>query len=310
MKTSTRPTLPNVRQYTPYRPGPFRVGMDLHPLDMAEWIEIDERLPVDLAEKQRLLAERHDEVLAALPESLAGAQETLALLTAHLWATFPDVYDQRGPHLINRATGGEWDLRDNRLHPLELAARLVQEDFCVMSRDDKSGLYRLTGACVCFPSRWRLAEKLGKPINDIHVPVPTYAERLAGAMNRLFERLSVDKPVWRVNWSVVDDPALFQPRARPRPAGAPPITADNAGEQLWLRIERQTLRRLPISQNILFTIRIYNHPLAELANQPGRAAQLAGALQGLDEVMRRYKEMPPILQAALAWLERVAKTSP
>jgi hypothetical protein len=56
-----------------------------------------------------------------------------------------------------------------------------------------SGLYRLTAGCVCFPSRWRLADKAGHPINDIHIPVPTYDDRLAPGMNRLFDRIPVEK---------------------------------------------------------------------------------------------------------------------
>jgi hypothetical protein len=151
-----------------------------------------------------------------------------------------------------------------------------------------------------------LAEKLGLPINDIHTPVPDYAEKLGNAMNRLFDRLKVEKPVWRMNWGVVDDGALFQPVVRSRRPGAPPITADNAGDWLWLRMERQTLRRLPVSRDILFTIRIYSHPLRELAQRPRRAAALAGAIRGLGQSMQTYKSLAAYRNAAVGWLEQAA----
>lgn len=298
--------LPPAKEYAPYQPGPFRLAMDLHPLNLAEWIEVDEHLPAELVEKQRLLAERYSEVFAALPEAAAGAAETLALLVDHLPARFPQVYQLEGDRLHNRATAETWPLAGGRMHPLELAGRLVQEDLCLMGRDPASGLYRLTGACLCFPSRWRLAEKLGKPLDAIHGPVPGYAAALGAPMNRLFERLKSHKPVWRLNWSVVDDPALFQPIAPAGPDYATNVTAANAGDKLWLRLERQTLRRLAASNDILFTIRIYSRPLSVLAGQPERAAQLAAAIRGLNEEMRLYKSMRPIIGAALAWLDRTA----
>jgi hypothetical protein len=296
-------SLPPVRDYVPYAPGPFKVAMHLNPLDVVDWIEIDERLPAELAEKRRLLAGNHAAVFAALPEAQPGAEETLRLLAEHLPARFPAVFQRAGSSLINRATGEVWDLSGYGLHPLELAARLVQEDLCLMGRNPATGQYRLIGACVCFPSRWRIAEKIGRPINDIHGPVPHYAKNLAAGMDRLFERMKPAKSVWRVNWGVVDDPALFQPVTLPPPA---PITPANAGERLWLRMERQTLRRLPTSGDVLFTIRIYNHPLAVLAHQPERAARLAAALRGLDEPMRDYKSIGPYLETAVAWLEQAA----
>ena len=37
-----------------------------------------------------------------------------------------------------------------------------------------------TAGVLCFPSRWRLMEKIGKPLSAVHGPVPLYADRLAG----------------------------------------------------------------------------------------------------------------------------------
>ena len=292
-----------IYNYAPYRPGPFKMTMDLQRLDLADWIEIDASFPAELAERRRLLTERHADVFAALPEALPGSTETLTLLVEHLLTYFPDIFQMDGSCLRNRATGEAWNLADNNLHPLELAGRLVQEDLCLMGQDSDTGFYKLTAACLCFPSHWRLAEKMGKPLGAIHTDVPHYENSIGTPMNKLFDRLKVDKPIWRLNWSVVDDPALFQPRRRPRQVE---ITAQNAGDLLWLRIERQTLRRLPHSGDILFTIRIHNNPLSSLAGQPERAAQLATALRGLDAEMRSYKDIEPILEQAVGWLEDVS----
>ena len=219
---------------------------------------------------------------------------------------YSQVYRREGAHLLNRATGEEWNLEDDALHPLELAGRLVQEDLCLMGQDASGGFYRLTGACVCFPTRWRLAEKLGRSLDAIHEPVPHYDAQLASSMDRLFARLPVERPVWRLNLSLVDSPALFQPGGHARTNGAPQVTAENAGDNLWLRMERQTLRRLPRSRDILFTIRVVSQPLAALAGRPEHAARLAGALRKIDADLAVYKAMQPIQTAAIAWLDRAA----
>ena len=41
---------------------------------------------------------------------------------------------------------------------------------------------------------------------------------------------------------------------------------------MTIRLERQTLRKLPQSGDILFTIRIYNNPLEALQRHPNGAA--------------------------------------
>ncbi len=215
---------------------------------------------------------------------------------------YPQAYARRGDRLHNLATGEAWDMRAQDMHPLELAARLVQEDLCLLGQVEPGGDYLLTAACVCFPTRWNLAEKAGRPLDAIHEPVPGYEPTLASPMNRLFARMKAERPVWRLNWSVLDDPALYQPGGHGRIAPRTGITAANAGERLWLRMERQTLRRLPHSGDILFTIRIYVQPLSALADRPQRAAQLAGALGAIEPGMAAYKGLPAIRDAAIAWL--------
>jgi hypothetical protein len=71
-------------------------------------------------------------------------------------------------------------------------------------------------------------------------------------------------------------------------------------------MERQTLRRLPHSGDILFTIRVYVRPLEHLLAYPARAAAIAAAIRALPPVIQRYKSFAPFQEAVLAWLDRVA----
>lgn len=296
--------LPPPRSYLPFEAGPWRMAMGLIAVPISSLFEIDRNYAEQIALRRSLLAERHGEVFAALPGSATARHAMLALAAAHLPAHHPRWFTRAGDRLRNRLTGEEWDLAAPPCDPLELAGRLVQEDLCLIEPDPAGP--RLTAAVLCFPTRWRLAEKLGHPLASIHAPVPFFAERLANPVDRLLSLLKPGKLVERFNWSILDDPALFQPGGHGRAAPDPAITEENAGKKLWLRVERQTLSRLPEVTTILFTIKIHQHPIAGIAAQPAIAGRLASALRALPEETMRYKSILPFRAPLLAYLDRRA----
>jgi hypothetical protein len=107
----------------------------------------------------------------------------------------------------------------------------------------------------------------------------------------------------RLNWSVLDDPAMYQPTGKWRETTNTAVTADNAGERLYLRVERQTLTRLPRSGAVLFGIRVHSYPLATAITTPVAAARLAEAVRALPEATVRYKSLKSFGPALLAWLD-------
>jgi hypothetical protein len=280
--------------------------MGLVALDPDLWIEPDENFVAELAEKQRLFDARHDEVVAMRRGSEAAQREVLSLLQTHMARRHPALLRVDDDVLTVLPTGAVYRARDWTETAIDLAGRLVQEDFCLMAPGPEG--YTLEAASLCFPSRWRLADKLGRPMSIIHEPVPGFGDKLARPVDRFFDHLHADRPVWRVNWSLNDDPALFQPVRRQGRETDEAITPDNAGERLFVRCERQTLRRLPSSGWILFTIKTYVDSVSCLAGRPDAAAGLAGAVRSLPEGTRRYKNVAPYQEALLAWLDRVAGT--
>lgn len=213
------------------------------------WLIVDHRRDEELALKHRLLAERHSEVFAVCDDALGPGNETLALVGEWL----DDNPVEGGPGDGSRPGG-------QRLHPLEQSGRLVQEDLCLL-RPHADGQWILAGASLCFPSRWRLADKMGKPLIGVHGPVAGYQSVLAARVDSLLGRLD-GRVVWRRNWFVHPDGSLFQPQ-RP-PGGDPVVEGGDWKDRLFLRSERQTLRRLEPSGWVLFTIRIQHDPLWRL----------------------------------------------
>lgn len=238
--------------------------MGLRPLEMDAWLEIDEHFRKELDLKTRLLAENYDDVVATNPEGDEASRELLDEITRNLRAHHPGV---------------NTDV-DESEHPLVAASRLVQEDLCVLVRGDE---WRLRAACVCFPSRWDLASKIGTTLDDIHGPVPGYDRELSRPTNAFFERLGPDRSFWRLNWTLLDSPTLFQPAgARQTPVG---------GLDRWyFRVERQTLRSLPRTRAVVFTIRTYVTSAAALCARDGTFAEsLIGAIGSAPAPMQEYK---------------------
>lgn len=300
------PALPREALYLPFDAGPHRMQLGLVALAADELIEIDERYPAELSERRELLARRHAEVFAACDGSEPARRETLHRVAALLPARFPGWFSREGSRLLNRLTDEVWDLASPSCDPLELAGRLVQEDLCVIGL--ATGDPVLAAAILCAPSRWRLAEKIGRPLADVHQPVPLYAETLSAPVDRFMRHLRDGKLTQRLNWSVTDDPALFQVTGKHRTDRDPSITPDNAATRLFLRVERQTLSRLPESGSVLFTIRVHSYPIARAVADAATASRLAAAIRALPPGMAAYKSVPTYRDALLAWLDGITRS--
>lgn len=297
--------LPPETLHLAFDPGPFRMAMGLQSCPPDDLIELDDRYPDEMAERRDLLAHRHHQVFAACPGSEPARAAVLAVLASHLPTRFPGLFRKHGDVLRNLITGEHWDLARPLPHdPLELAGRLVQEDLCIIRPGPEGPV--LDAAILCAPTRWRLHEKIGRPLMAVHTPVPLYADRLGAPVDRLMASLKPGRLAMRLNWSVVDDPALFQLGGKHRRDRDPTFTAANAATRLHLRTERQTLGRLPDSSSVLFTIRVHSYPLPRVTAVPGAAARLAAAVRALPPEMAAYKSLPVFRDALLDHLDATA----
>jgi hypothetical protein len=272
--------------YTPYDGSstPFTIGLEQ--LDLADWTEPDADLGAYLAQKRDLLESHRDEIFRAEPETLDAQQEVLDLLAAYLPHRHATLYRRNGRAIMPQ--GGEAvDLQDESLPPLVRAGLLLQDDLVIMRRSDRG--WRIAAAFVAFPSSWSLDEKFGRSMDEVHADVPDFqaGSRNADLISRMFDRLPADRLVRRMNWSVNWNDALFtpKPKSERKVPDLPPAES-------FLRIERQSLRKLPLSGDILFTIRIYVDPVTILARQPDAARlmlSLADQLEALTPEQAAYK---------------------
>jgi dimethylamine monooxygenase subunit A len=275
--------------HTPYDGSskPFTIG--LKALDICEWLDADEHFETYIAEKRRLYLEETANVLVAETGTDEAQHEVLDLISESLGKV---------PELV--ATGA--------LGPLARAALMVQEDLVLMRHSSKG--WRLVAASLCFPSAWNLHEKFGKPLHEIHQPVPGFGEgtRNAGLIDRMFDNLRVEQPVIRWNWSLYGDAKLYHPASDNKMKNR--FGEGKIDGRVIMRLERQTLRKLPKSGDILFTIRIYNDPL-EVLESHAAGRELAEAIMEQLSAMTReqldYKGLLDEVPKLLARLNLLAR---
>jgi hypothetical protein len=183
------------------------------------------------------------------------------------------------------------------------AALAVHEDLCLLTKRPEEDVYRLIGAAVAWPSDWHPAEKIGLPLRALHAPIAGYEEQLASGVDRFMATLPPGAIYARANWFIAATPERrWLPQCPPQEAFAH-VTPDNAGETLFVRSERQTLRRLPQTGAILFAIGIYVEPLGSLA--PANIAMLARAVQSLVSGEGDRRGAPAYAASLIAYAERV-----
>jgi hypothetical protein len=189
------------------------------------------------------------------------------------------------------------------------AALAVHEDLCLLTKRAGEEAYRLIGAAVAWPSDWHPKDKIGLPLRALHAPIAGYEQQLASGVDRFMATLRAGAIYGRCNWFIAATGSRRWLADKPPHEAFAHVTPDNAGETLFVRSERQTLRRLPGTGAILFAIGIYVEPLGRLS--PANIAMLARAVQSLvngegdvmSEVDRRGA--PAYAASLIAYAERV-----
>ena len=160
----------------------------------------------------------------------------------------------------------------------------AETDFLLL-RPDEKGDIRLWCGCVCFPSSWSLAEKMGKPVDFIHSVVPGLNEQIGGPIAGFLRRIPPGISWLRANWGLsrTAELNLHPERKMPR------LDASVSLNEVWLRVEYQSLVALPRNGGILFGIRLGVHPLVEVKRDASAANGLRRALESMPEEMAVYK---------------------
>lgn len=245
--------------HSPWDAPPYDFQIGLKPITEQEWLEGGDD---DSSRKQALLAGG---------ASVWGETE----------GSRPGQEEVRG--LVERASGLA---ADQDLPPLWAASLLCADDLCLMELSDA---WRLSAVSLCSGTFFTAADSLGKSLKELHDPVPGFGGRFLPVVERMFHAVQPGVIMQRRNWTVLNSADFHLPSSAPVRERIAAIDPATAGDQLFLRVERQTVRKLPQTGGVLFTIRIWRHPLSALLADPAKLAAFAGAWRGAGEDFRSYK---------------------
>lgn len=213
------------------------------PLDMKDWLIVDDAYAAQMALREQLIREKPAAVIGQTEIANAAVEELYDFVLARL----PNGFFREGETVL-RPDGVRVTLDPSQ--KLATLGRLVQEDLCLM-QDGPEGEHLLSAALLCFPAGWTLAEKLGRRMMRIHLPVAKYTEDVGKRVQRLMDAVRPESPMWRANGHFSRAP-LFNPLSE---TAAKDL--NHQEEMPYIRSERQCLIRLPQTKAVLFSIHTY-----------------------------------------------------
>ena len=263
----------------------YRFSLGIHPGNAVAFFGPTQDRKRLLAERRGWLVDDANRHMALLPE--AEKYLTEVELLADQWGVIPPpTGSSPWERLLNLGSQVEADL--------------------VLLAPGEPGKLKVVGGCVCFPSFWRLSDKLGLPVDDVHEPVPGLNANLGSAIDRYLSRMKPGSCWFRANWGMASRPDLNDHPDRGRLPWERPLSLD----RVWLRREDQAILSLPNTRGVLFGIRVVVRSVAELARSPEKGRRLAHSWRTMPDDLVRYKGFADVREELIGLLETRAEQDP
>jgi alpha-1,2-mannosyltransferase len=298
-------------------------------MEYAEWIELDNEFLSFNRQKTARIIERGEKCCYTAPDAYPAALELLEELAEYLPARYPSLFKRTEVGIDNLATGERFNIIERPLceDPMVMAARWVQDDLAIMM-EGPDGVYYLKAGATLLTGFWRLQDKLGMSLDDIHLSgdVPGFRQKLQKGMNNFFTRLQPEAPMLRNNYFIQVDgelpwsSSIGSEDSKEGEFGWFTAEKDKPIDQMYFRSERQSLRRLPKTGGVVgcpavclreyahvdqvFTIRTYFAPIMEIAKEPYVPGRLASGIRSWDDDVAKYKGLERYGKVLLEYLDR------
>lgn len=291
------------RPWRPFR-WPYHQTMSIFKLDVNHWLDMDKYYVDYINEKKRVIHRYGDANIGWLPSSETACLELMEMVKTQMLKRYPLLFTSKdkGVTVKNELTGEVLDfslpLKEN---PLLYVSKMAKEDFYLVQKLE-DGKHYLTAAVVPFPGgSFGIKEKLGKHLDFIHSDVPYYEEKLKKSMERWFARMKASDLVERASWYISWDHKLMRNNVYALKEGDK-VDSQVKPTEFNVRVERQTLRRLPETQAIIFT----NHPvfysIEEMKDEPMVPSLIRKIIYEAPEDIIKYKNFESFRDHLLPYL--------
>ncbi len=266
------------RMHLPFLSNLDVLHMGLNEVREESWLEI-KSLKNSFRNKIELPEKFSHEILFENNEFKSANMNFFEVLKTYLSTYYADEYTFKKESIDIYLDDFSRQINSSKKTDLELMSSLIPEDILILVPESEN--YILRSAAVFSPSNWDLKSKINKPLDIIHEPVPGYEKTLSTKVNSFLNRLPPSRIFERFNWSIYPSKKLFfHPRY-------PELI--NETNELFLRVERQTFRKLNDSSAIMFTIGVHNYPLMEVLQIKGAPESLMSAIKVMPESIKIYK---------------------
>ncbi|KAF2638643.1 hypothetical protein P280DRAFT_455817 [Massarina eburnea CBS 473.64] len=282
----------------PYRPfqNKRHVAIGITKMPKSEWIRMDKGYLARIEQRKQVMREHGNEAVGCGPLVDPAIEELFQeIMVDYLPKRYPTMFSLRGTTLHNKATGGHYqvDIKDHATM-LRYLGENVEEDFYIMCPDEEDEI-RLQGYIGCFPGGFLPSSRIGQSMREIHAPVPGFEERIGKGADRALKRLEPENFIERFNWSLqTDGPDLFRVDGNnfyPEQGQSALLLQQIIIDNCWLRVEHQTLCRLPKTRAVIFCVRSYMTTLHDIKAE-GNGPLLADAFESMPHKLGDYKKTP------------------
>jgi len=294
------------RPYRPFR-WTYHQTMSLAKMESDWWLELENTYTSRIKQRKQLYTDHGEAVLQALPGTELACKELMEMALQFLCARYPHYFrlDASDRVFHNDILQTETDLVNTP--PLHVLLENIPEDFAIMLRDDTTGLYTFRAGIICSALGWNVSSKIGLPLHEIHAPIPDYREKMQFSMDRYFAKTPTDKPIQRGSWGLEIDQPLYMPPGHPHEVHRSTQASDLALSRCHLRVDWQTLRRLPLSGSVVFNFKALFTPVSDLRAEPYIPGLLAKILGEGKSSLMQYKNtwhVEHVVRPALATWHR------
>ncbi|KAJ7929274.1 hypothetical protein B0H13DRAFT_2228556 [Mycena leptocephala] len=263
------------RPYRPFR-WEYHQTMSLKNMDPDRWIELESTYRARIKQRMQLYSQHGKKIVDSQPGSEDACRELMEMVIQFVCARYP------------------------RQFQLDH----IPEDFLITLEDKKSGLYHFRAGVSCSSVGWNVSTKIGLPLHEIHRPVPDYKEKMEFSMNRFFTNMKVEKPIQRGSWGIEVGQPLYHQEDHPEFRIPVP---DVQVSDLHLRVDWQTLRRLPRSRAIVFNFKALFTPIEDFREERYIPKLLLKILREGKASFMEYKAFSLVEHRVIPALEEWAK---
>jgi len=290
-------------------PAPTNYFTAFNKLEPDWWLEVENTYKDKIAERVSLFQKHGSAVLDALPGSELACKELMEICLQFYCARYPSLFTLTGSGSNTIFTNNLLRSTTNikSMHPLHVILYNIPEDFAIVLRNETNGNYYFRAGVICSSLGWNVGTKIGLSLEEIHVPIPDYKEKMSFSMDRYFSKMPTNNPIQRGSWGLEIGTPLYMPPGDPHEKLRGFQDEKLEVENCYLRVDWQTLRRLPLSAGIVFNFTALFTGVGEMRDEKYVPELLAKVLREGKKSLMEYKGTWHVEHVCMPALERWAE---